>query len=1209
MKKSIPALNAPAAVVALLVGLAVIALPVVSQVVVTPVPDAEGFTMERLSAFPDAITRLRVTSRGQTIQPNVSAVWVVDGTRPIQPKAVTADADGSIRVRWTSVATASTEARVVVVDQGQTGMARLVAKTPSMPVVFWTDALNRGEIVPIRYDFGSHAVGSTDTAKFRLVVYKGVMDGDRELPVRVDSIRVRNPQFRVIWRGSLVDPRPAPPSTLTPGIDYRVDIAFFPTSSDPVVDTLTVFHSGGIRQSVILVANRTTYQRLQTLFVLAPNGGEVLTPCQNAEVRWTGSLKGFNSYLEYSIDHGTTWNFIDSTLDTTYLWKVPSVLTDGARIRVTQRFQSTLQRSVVGARTGASAVAFDATGSYLAIAYQNGTIMEFDAETLTSLRTLNVQGSGSCTQLAYVGTSRSLVALIRRQGGNRDAIQRFDLGTAAPTAAFDLESGYTVAGFGIESSGTTMYVWSQLDATVRAYDATTFTAKPGLSLSMPIAAATMDRDELGVTFIDGSIARYAVPAGTLVSRFVTNHLGHTASIVNRMSIAPSRRFAVLAAQPDPPLTTPQFQASYIYDLASGRLIDIFAQSTPQPVTGIGFTGSENTILFGMNDGTAMRAYDLEALRMYLLPGSGHFESVNGLAIAPNGSTYVSVSSDRDPNRNAIMRSVATPEWDESDGSFTIRAPQASNADVVLASRLVGSVVDTTIPRGICNTGTVPIFITEARLIRGDWCTLRDSIDGDTIMPGACLPLRLRAVALDTGLLLDTLVVRVCDREFRIAIVMRGIDRNLTLVGYDSDFGDVCVGNRSRIRIRALRNDDAVPVTINRMIVVGGLMANFRVATVVRDTVIPPGATLEVDVEFYPNRLGPDTAFIVVGYEQSRSERYIRLLGRGVGVVIQSSHAALPFIDGIATRTVVLRNTAPYPATVVRATVSAGAPFTTSPAVPVTIGAGDSVEMTITYSGGSIPSDARAVFGYSPCGVDTEIRLLRYRGSATVTLPRLAADPRMDIDVPVTLDIVEDVPYAGVRPFELTMVVNPRIFLARQVTSTMGAARLVSQDVVDGMRHVRVVVDGDFSTGEVMRINGWAGMAEVDATPLFADTAAVAFGAGIPVAYVGGELRIVGLDPERRILPPLGVWVDGVFPNPVTTGTVTVSLRSANVQQAYRVRLRVLDGRGSMVVPEVTTDVTGGAGSIPLDVTSLPPGVYTVVVLADGQASTQSFVVL
>ncbi len=1195
--------------VLLLVGLLFFTSASLAQVVVTPVPNPDGTTADRTSTFPDITARIRVTSQGAPIQPSASSIWIIEGIRPVQPKLVSANNDGTLTVRWTGVSASPQESRIVVFDRGATGVATVVGANVSAASVFWTDANNRGEIVPVRYDFGTHAAGATDTAKFRLVVFKGPIVDDRELPVRVDSIRVRNPQFKVVWRGSIVDPRPAPPSTLTPGIDYRVDIVFTPTDTQPVVDTLTVFHSGGIRQSVILLANRTTYSRLPKLFVLHPNGGEVFAPCQNVDVRWTGSLPGFNSYLDYSIDDGKSWNFIDSTLDTTYSWAVPASLTSGARIRVTQRFQSTPQRSVVGPRIGASAAAFDASGKYLAVAYQNGTILEFDTESLATIRTSTIQGSGFATQLSYVGTSRSILALVRRQGGNRDALQRFDLGTAAPAAALDLESGFVVAGFGVETSGALMYVWSQLAGNVRTYDASSFALRSPLALDLPLAAATVDRDELAVTYVDGSIARFSLPGGTRIARFATNHTGHDAPIISRMSIAPSRRFAVLAAQPDPPLTTPQFQQSYIYDLASGRLIDIFAQSTAQPVTGIGFTGSENTILFGMSDGTAMRAYDLEALRMYLLPGSGHFQSVNGLAIAPNGSTYISVSSDRDPERNAILRSVATPEWDMSDAPFTIRAPESPASDVILAARLVGSTVDTVVPRGICNTGTVPIIITSASLIRGDWCTLGAPIDGDTILPGECLPLSLRATALDTGMLEDILAVRVCDIEFRITIRMVGIDRNLTMLGDDTDFGDVCVGDRSRRRIRAIRNNDNVPVTINRMVVAGGLSANFRMASFINDTVIPPGGTLEVDVEFFPTELGLDTGTVLVGYAGSRSERTFRLFGRGVGVVIQSSHAVLPFVDGIATRTVVLRNTTPSPATVVRADVSAGAPFSTAPALPVRIEAGDSVVMTVTYEGGAVPNDARVRFGYAPCGVDSEVRLLTYRGSAVVTLPRVTADPRLEVELPITVDVTEDVPYAGERPMELSILVNPRMFLATAATSAMGTARIVSQDIVDGMRQVRVVVDGDFRSGEAVRLRGWAGMAEVDWSALTQDTTVRPFGPGVPTVVVGGALQIQGLDPNRRIVPPLGVRIEGVYPNPTNSGTINVALSLKGDVQSQRVVVRVLDSRGVRVLPEASVDLGWAGSQLALDVSALPPGAYVVVALFDGQATSVPFVVL
>lgn len=1178
-----------------------------AQVSVTVVPDAAGVQADYTTRFPTVSAVIRVVSQGAVITPSASNVWIIENNRPLRPTSVVGLPDGNAQVEWTSLRTASGFAtQIVVIDRGATGTAVVSVNKSTFARVVWVDADNRGSLINMSYDFGQRPVGSSDTAKFRLAVQTGeIVDGKEEV-VRIDSIRVRSTHFKIQWVGSIVDRRPAPPSTYTPGLDYRVNIIAEPRSAEPIVDTLTVYFQGGVRQSIVLFANRTTYSRLPKLFMLSPNGGEAFAPCQEIPIRWTGSLRRFKSFLDYSLDGGRSWQFIDSTLDTTYMWRVPANLSEDVLIRVSQRYQSTLPRSVQGLRMGASAVAFNSDGSRIAIAYLTGSILEFDAETLAETARYTLSGSGFATSISYVGATQSIVAAILRQGGSRDALQRFDAGSTNPAASIDLAPGYRVSGMGLDRDGTNTYVWAALSGSALSFSTATLAAGSALPLSQPLAAAAVDGADLVVALIDGTVLRYSLPDLTERSRFVANLPSHDGPLITRVGIAPSRRFVVLAGEADAPKQIPQNQATYILDLANGRLVDIFTQSTDQSVTGIGFTGSENNIIFGTTDGTAMRAYDLENLRLYTLPGSGHLQSVTGLAIAPDGSTYVSVSTDRDETRNAIMRSLATPEEDVSDRSFAIRRPRASTNTVQLPARLVGLQLDTLVDATVCNSGSVPWIVNTGRFLKGDWISLRRSIDGDTVLPGACLRLQLRVVLPDTGALADTLVVESCGATTAIAFSIRGIDRSLTLLTDGTDFGDVCVGNRQRRSVRAIRNNDNVPVVVNRLIVVNALVERFRVATVVADTVIPPGGTLDVDIEFFPNRLGPDTATIVVGYAGSRAERFVQITGRGTGVDIQTSHSVLPFIGGIQSRRVVLRNATSFPANVVSAELTAGAPFRVEPDLPRTIPPGDSLEVVVTYEGGAIPDDAMLTVKYSPCGVNTEVRLVRYRGQTTVALPFVTADPRGDAVIPVSIEVQEDEPYKGVRPFAFTFLVNPRLFLAREVSSDMGNARIISQDIVDGLRHVAVSVEGDFKNGTIIGVRGWAGLAEADWSALIPDTSSAAFGAEVATSYTAGELRIESVDNNRRIVPRFDVQIVGVFPNPVTAGTAQIELLS---RLATTATVRVYNPRGLLATPEFAIDLVPGNSLHSVDLSGVQPGVYTIVVQANGLATSLAVVVL
>ena len=74
------------------------------------------------------------------------------------------------------------------------------------------------------------------------------------------------------------------------------------------------------------------------LRVLAPNGDEIWRAGEEREIRWTlHRREGTASILYYSLDDGAEWLAIDAVSgeDTVYVWRIPEVRSDRARVKVT----------------------------------------------------------------------------------------------------------------------------------------------------------------------------------------------------------------------------------------------------------------------------------------------------------------------------------------------------------------------------------------------------------------------------------------------------------------------------------------------------------------------------------------------------------------------------------------------------------------------------------------------------------------------------------------------------------------------------------------------------------------------------------------------------------------------------------------------------------------------------------------------------------
>lgn len=1190
-----------------------------AQVTVTGVVIQGAGSFIDARQFPRVTVRFRATRNNQPLTTLATQdVYVQESNRFLRITTLTSDGNGIWRAEFTA-STFSPKinvfptqldggASLYVVSNGDVGVLPLTwSVNPDRGgSVFICDSSFKR--VPLFLDLGDVAVGQESLSKLNLRTFSATRDQNgNERRLFIDSLLTSSSDFIIVWKRTYGSK--APPVEVDVGTDYRFDLIFRPTKPGPVSGLLTVVFEGGQRFTVMLFANTPTYNPSTLLQLVSPNGGEQLAPCQQIPIRWKGAIPGFSSFVEFSTNNGRSWQFIDSTLDSSVVWDVPQSYSDSVRIRVYQKQGASDARWLYGERSKATNLAFSADGRYVSAVYQNGVVVEWDVVTSTEQQRYRIDGTTDpgvkVSVLTYAGSTRDLLAVVNRPAPARDQIVRLDSGTTAPVAVVEADIP-DVTEVCANIAGSTVYVAGPLTASIRVLNGADLSSRSTVILDAPVSAVRFVDSLINVALITGDVVRLSPETGIEVARYQTGLLRMGAPLMQTLSVSRSNGLIALAGIADPGKgNSPQEQRTFLFDTRTSALIRVIYREGSN-IVGVTINPSETFVTLGALGQPQIQQYDV--LRRRILGGipgmPGHSLLMNDIEYGPDGSTLASCSDDlRD---NMLVRRIINPETDVSDGVIAIMPPDMSAPTISFGRQLIGTRIDTVIAGEICNRGSVKAILNSGQLLDSLWVTMPEPFRADTINPGECLPVRFRAVPRDTGLLTDTFELKSCDRTIRIPIQIRSIDRDLTTFGDLTAFGDICVGDTARRTFLVVRNNDPVPVTIDGIYMRKGSSSQFRVRGYTPGAPLAPGESLQIEVLFVPRFRGHDTDEVVITYAgQNVLTRSVRVTGRGAGDEISVSHPTLAFIPERPTRRVVLYNRSATPATLTEATLTVGAPFTTDITVPSIIAPGDSIVFTVTHTGGVISGNDALSFRFTPCAAITQMRLTAYSGTAVVRPQSITVDPRQIVRIPIITSITENVRYDGIRPLEAIIEMDEHHFLARSIEVAGGSGEILSQQVAGGRRTIRFRVERSFNRQDTaIWLTGPAGIGEQDSSVMSMDSASVGFSSVVATSWQSALLRIANPDPTRHFRFPSGAVIAGVYPNP-SSDDVTVRIDS---DRSLSARVRVIDPHG-VVVSDVPLGLSIGSFQFRMNVQEFPTGAYRIVLDADGFVTTTSLVVV
>lgn len=1057
-------------------------------------------------------------------------------------------------------------------------------------------------------DMGTVAAGGDQSVSIECLAVSGRFRPDKnELPIRVDSIRTQTPYFEAKWIGGFNNYN-QPPTNIYSPFGYKVEVHFKPPDNNYHYDVLTVYYEGGAVEHLQLKGNVFALPQTTVLNLITPNGGEILAPCSTVPITWKGAAKGFPCVIEYSTDNGQIWKEITRTTDSSYVWTIPDTPSDNVLLRVKQVIEDNSDFELnEGNERPVDKLAYNPDGTTFLAAYRNSTLVEWNPVNLRSVRRYYLRDAADSAENAvvygaeYLAPDRFFVVYRSTSSASKnDTIAFYTTGTATPVSVVPLptDAHYTQAY--LDSSLTNIVLLPRQGTVITLISAADGSLVRTIPCPSPITALSIGRDKAIVALLDGRIQLYTLPSWTLSQTLQLTGI----PLIQKILLMPDNQRIAIGCRVS---TASQIDGSvaeqYIVDIASQQIIRSRRKAATSPIT-VTANPTSRYVLMGFPAQPQGELWDIATNSMAGTVVS-HSGAVSDIVFSPDGKTIVSSAGSAD---NLRLRRFIYPEVDQSDGTMRIVRATMNAVTASIDSIYAYTGKDTTLTLNLCNNGIVPVVVGGSWWITGGAGSsfqVINSLSPDTLQPGGCLHIPLRFAPRDTGLVKDVFNVYMCSTVF--SLPLEGYARPRNLSAPDTvDFGDVCTGQSIEKEIVLLRNNDPAILAVNSLTIPNSPNSSFSIVQRLSGDTLSEKGEMRVRLKFLPKQLGENVDELLIYYgNQKKLFTRIVLRGRGAGADIQASAQPIAFIPEEKSRTVVLRNKNNNPVIISSLSVNPANGFSLDAvSVPLTINAGDSLTLTLRWN--SVDSThAELVATIEPCGAPLHIPILLYKASSDVYVETIQADPSGEAIIPVKFNTKENYSYSGVRTFTAEFSVNPRMFLPTTVTSEFGSAKLIRNEIINDKRIVGISVSGNFpTTGTVANVRGYAGLAETDRSPIEFNKQSLFWSTAVPTTAQDGVLQLINLCGDRRIIQNATLSIASVAPNPIRD---EAELNIISDDQR-RVNCQVFSQTGERVLSS-DMDVQKGSSTQRLSLSSLPGGVYTLVLRSDNlTASTLVLIV-
>ena len=964
----------------------------------------------------------------------------------------------------------------------------------------------------------------------------------------LDSISFTNPNFTLDnWYGVNWDIGRPPNIMLMAGESYRVYVHYKEPADKPFVREWMTFHfSGDIKYKMELECNPYCLEYRKLINLINPTGGEKFAPCDEVLIEWSGHNPEFNVIIQYSTNNKKTWAAIASVAgtNTSYLWKVPNIISDSCYIRISQNFTLTGNKLLRYDSAQILSAEFNTTSTKALTTSDKGNVVEWNLYPVDTLTILSFEDNDGLNSAIYLNNDRFVVLdsrykkLYYANSGENSVDKEMSLNNIPASSLGylikDTKNRFIVIAPNKHYGKQITFIDTAGNNIIRT-----------ITENIPIVNVVMsdNEDKLYYNLLDNTIKEVDLNdfANTIEYDFAKPF-----NIIGEMSVSKDgNQIAVGIRNVITTRGRRYFADNMIYDKPTGKVFQNVQKSAFQSV-GIDFSPSGNLLFIASPSNPQISVKDLTRMdndtNIRRL-----FDTLLGMSVSKSGNGMLAYSKG---DTNCLYVSFAMPEQTMNEEPFSIVRPSVVLADSSLSDMLIGTTDTVIFQMKLCNNGVVRAVFESGFFPNNLHFRIDDSrVTFPLIIEaGECVDLSIILIPLDTGLLYNAMRLVACGSNFDFPFSYRSIDRKLTtnpdiLTNDTIDFGEVCVSERKTLPMLLFRNDDTVDVIINE---ISFNNANFKVVYFVPNTILRPGESYYAEISYSPQTAGIHTGLLEIKYcGQNNVKKYIACKGRGIGIFFDLSHQFLPFIPEIPERKIIIKNTGDAVLFIDSIDINPSGYYTCLTPLPINIDIGESIELTIRCN--DIDSIVFADLDVlaKPCARSNTVKLVPYSGTATLTIgnptstiPLVETDPRDAVcTIPLMLEQTETYSYAGERFLDFEFTMNPTLFLPLYALSDYGLVEMTSNAIIGDKRVIGLRFTGNI-TGrniEILRLYGVPALGNTDTTMMSFNTNSIFFGKNVKTTTKNGLFRLINVCDDRFLdLVGLGyIEFNGVYPNPAT----------------------------------------------------------------------------
>jgi hypothetical protein len=463
-----------------------------------------------------------------------------------------------------------------------------------------------------------------------------------------------------------------------------------------------------------------------------------------------------------------------------------------------------------------------------------------------------------------------------------------------------------------------------------------------------------------------------------------------------------------------------------------------------------------------------------------------------------------------------------------------------------------------------------------------------------IFPGECLSIDVNYYPLDTGLIVDTILIHSCGATIGIPLISKSKARNIKFITSELLFEPTCIGTENMKTFPLAINADPVPVTINSIDIVKSDYTPF-ISFTNRDLVYQPGDTIFATISFRPTELREGINDVLILHSnQLKFVLNIKVRGLGIGTDYELSHYDLRFIPEILKRKIKVFNRSNNEIYLQSANINPPNYFSLLTSLPKTLKPNSTEELEIRWNieNGEPPNIVVMDLIAGPCAALKQVSLGLYKAESKITIPNVFADPKGNAKININYSNSANYPYNGERFFEGEIIINPRLFLPQKVTSPYGNGFLIKNEIFNDRRIIGFRVEGALpEEGIAAEIHGVAGLAEIDTSHINLLPKAQYWGSAVNNNLGYGIFQLINITEDGLVIHNKSITKLKAVPNP-SDGILNLSFEAMSAGDC---KIEIYNSLGINEFSAGSFNISEGNNQIALDVSNLKSGSYSLLI--------------